>query len=538
MTAIMRLIQRNNRCWTRWAPLFVLLFSVGAHAGHESDPFTPGLRWSRDSGGTSPWIPGRVQFADADQLVWASSGALGAHVETYSAWGSGTQEPLCGGEEPAQGALVWDLASSSQAAALFALIYTPGAGNAPNAVHLVRYAAPSVSFGGSQEPLWSVSSPAVPTGAARIACDAQGERVCFAAWDSQIKRTYVRWHLADEGAIVAATEITAGDIDHLVMSADGALTLAAAAERVWVWDSNGVLIHYEVLESPVRVADFDATGDHLLLAQGNRARLLTRVAGGFLEIERVEAAPVELAACGAMSESGEGWAMAWYNTADGSARYELYAGLSETLVAEHSQTTTTMGLQNVPQAASITPDGERVAFATWGGESAHEVILLGATEGGVLWSIDLPGSATDVTLDRSGRRIAVAHKSAHANQSASSGEVRLYDTAEADLALTEAPRPGGVLAAECLVPGANIAFFLFGEGVKAPVDLPFVDGELWVSLHSRLVVRARRPDKSGRARCELALPAGLGEVEVAVQAVARIGGGLTVSETHLGVRPR
>jgi len=531
-------IQRQSRCWAQWTPLWLLFLAVEARAGHENDPFTPGLRWSRESGELSPWIPGRVQFVDADQFVWAASGAFGARVEAYSAWGSDSQEPLGGDGEFAQGSLVWDLASSSQAAAFFALVHTPGVGNAPNIVHLARYPAPSASDEGLQEPLWTVSSPAVLTGAARIACDAMGERVCFAAWDTQIKRAYVRWHLAGDGAIVAATEVVAGDIDHLVMSADGAITLAADGDRVWVWDSNGDLIHYEVLESAVRVVDIDATGDHLLLAQGHCARLLTRVAGGFLEVERVDAAPFELAACGALSESGEGWAVAWFDTGTNGARYELYAGLSDVLVAEHIQDAMPGDLQNVPQSARITPDGERVVFATWGGESTEEVFLLGATEGGLLWSLDLPGSATDVALDHSGRRIAVAHKSAHANQPASGGEVRLYDTGEADLALTEAPRPGGILAAECLVPGANIAFFLFGEGVEAPAELPFLDGELWVSLHSRLVVRARGADKSGRARCELELPMGLEGIEVASQAVGRVAGALVASETHLEIRPR
>lgn len=532
------MIQKRTCCWARWTALFVLLFTVGAHAQHESDPFTPGLRWSRTSDGETPWIPGRVQFAGSDQLVWASSGALGARVEAFSAWGSGPEEPLFGDDEATQGALVWDLASSSETAALFALIHVPGAGNAPNAVHLARYPAPSLSADGDEGPLWFVPSPAANTGAARIACDAAGERVCFAAWDTQLKRAYVRWHLASNGAIVAATELAAGDIDQLVMSADGGLTLVADAHRVWVFDSTGAMIHYETLGSDLRLADFDATGDHLLLGHGGRARLMERSAGGFLEVSRVDAAQGELAVCGSLSEDGAGWAVAWCDPLGGSARFELYAGVSDVLVAEHEELTAPRGLQNIPQAVSITPDGERAAFASWGGGTAPELLLLGAQEGGLVWGIDLPGSATDVALDRSGRRVAVALKSAHANESASTGEFRLYDTGESDLALTEAPRPGGVLAVESLVPGASVAFFLFGEDSGSPVDLPFVDGSLWVSLHSRLVVRARRPDESGRARCELPLPMNIEGIGVATQAVSRVAGALVASETHLVLCPR
>jgi hypothetical protein len=532
----MRLIQRHDRLRALWAPLTIILLAAGARAQHEGDPFTPGLRWSRVSAGGSPWIPSRVLFADADQLVWASSGPLGACVEAYSAWGTGPQAPLSRSVEEAPGARVWDLAASDQAAALFAVTHTPGAVN--NDVELVRYPAPSASTDGSMEPLWSVASPAAQTGAALVACDAQGERVCFAAWDVQQKRSYVRWHLAQNGAIVAAAEVLAGDLDHLVMSADGALTLASDDERVWVWDSNGALIHYEVADSVVRVADFDATGEHLLLAHGSRARLLSRVAGGFLEVERVDGLSSELAACGALSESGSGWAIAWCDTSANSARYALYAGLSDVLLAEHEQPGSPRGRQNIPQAVSITPRGERAAFATWGDGVQEELLLLDAAEGGLRWGLDLPGSAMDVALDRTGRRVAVVHKDVHANEPGAGGEVRLFDTGEADLALTEAPRPGGVLAAECEAEGASVVFFLFGEASQGPVELPFVSGELWVSLGSRLVVRARRPGMTGRARCELSLPQGAEGLEVAVQAVSRIAGALVASEAYLGLRPR
>ena len=531
----MRLIQRHHRLRALWAPLTISLLAAGAPAQHEGDPFRPGLRWSRVSTAESPWIPSRVQFADADQLVWASSGAFGARAEAYSAWGTGPQAPLSWSEEQASGARIWDLASSSQAASLFAVTFKPGV--VSHDVELVRYQAPAASAGGSMEALWSVSSPAAQTGAARVASDAQGERVCFAAWDAALKRSYVRWHLAEYGSIVAATEVLAGDLDHLVMSADGALTLAADAERVWVWDSNGALIHYEVTDSVVRVADFDATGEHLLLAHGSRARLLSRVAGGFLEVVRVDGEGSELAACGAMSDSGSGWAIAWCDTSANGARFALYAGLSDVLVAEHEQSGSPRGMQNIPQAVSITPDGARAAFATWGDGVHEELLLLDAAQGGLSWGLDLPGSATDVALDRTGQRVVVAHKEVHANEPGAGGEVRLFDTGEADLALTEAPRPGGVLAAECEAGGASVVFFLFGEASQGSVELPFVSGELWVSLRSRLVVRARRPDKSGRARCELNLPS-LEGLEVAAQAVKRSAGELVASETYLGLRPR
>lgn len=531
---------RHTTPLTTLVSLCVLFLCTGASAGEVEDPFSPGLRWSRESA-SAPWIPGHVQFADGDQLVWAASapfGAAGARVESLSAWGSGPQPSLASDAAFTDGARILELASSRNAAALFALVQTPGAGAAPTSVYLARYPAPGPASDPTDGPLWTIHSPAAVTGAARIACDVWGESVCFAAWDSQSKRILVRWHRGDDGSIFAATEVIASDLDRLVMSADGAFTLAASGDRVWIWDASGALFHYEITDGPVRVADFDASGDRLLIAHGARARLLERVAGGYLESARVDAAPNELAGCGAMAASGGGWAIAWYDLSTGDARYQLFAGATTTVAADHAQVAITRTLQNIPASISITPDAQRVAFGTWGSEAAHEVLLLGAANGGLVWSIDLPGSALDVDLDHTGRRIVVAHKNTHANLPSSGGAVRMYDSGESDLTLTQAPREGGVLALEALVPGASVAFFLFGAGVDTPAQLPFVSGELWVSLHSRLVVRARRPDAEGIARCELDLPHGLSGVEIATQAVARQGGSLVASETHIGVRPR
>jgi len=477
-----------------------------------------------------------VLFADSDQLVWASSGPLGACVEAYSAWGTGVQEPLSRSEEGVNGARVWDLAASAESDALFAVLYVPSA--AVPEVRLSCFPAPGAADSVGTEPLWTVTSPAALTGAARVASDAQGERVCFAAWDTVQKRTFVRWHRALDGVIVAATEVTAGDLDHLVMSADGEVTLATEGDRVWVWDSNGALIHYEATGDEVRVADLDSSGERLLLAHGPRARLLSRVAGGFLEVERVDGEGAELAACGALAEAGSGWAVSWCDLITSDVRFALYEGFSSVLLAEHQQAGRRHGRQNTPQAVSITPDGSRAAFATWGDEDHEELLLLDASAGGLSWAIDLPGSATDVAIDRTGRRIAVSHKDVHANDPGAGGCVRLFDTGEADLALTEAPLVGGSLSAECEAEGASVAFFLFGAPLDAPMGLPFVSGDLWVSLHSRILVRARRPGEDGRARCELSLPQRAAGVEVAVQAVKRCAGQLVATQDHLVIRVR
>jgi hypothetical protein len=72
-----KLDQVSLQSASRGLLLSVLLTSL-VQAGQESDPFSPGLRWIRNSGSSAAWIPGKVRFTGEGQLVWAASGDFGA----------------------------------------------------------------------------------------------------------------------------------------------------------------------------------------------------------------------------------------------------------------------------------------------------------------------------------------------------------------------------------------------------------------------------------------------------------------------------
>ncbi|MHC4379051.1 MAG: hypothetical protein ACYS26_20830 [Planctomycetota bacterium] len=113
----------------------------------------------------------------------------------------------------------------------------------------------------------------------------------------------------------------------------------------------------------------------------------------------------------------------------------------------------------------------------------------------------------DVAVDASGRRLAVAHKSLHANQFGTTGSVRLYATGEGQLALDRTARPGVTLEARLNQPGATSAWLLLGVPAPLPVALPGMQGELQLDLAKSLWILPAAPDAAGQSQVDLTVPA-------------------------------
>jgi hypothetical protein len=162
-------------------------------------------------------------------------------------------------------------------------------------------------------------------------------------------------------------------------------------------------------------------------------------------------------------------------------------------------------------------------------------MLFDVASASLVFSADLPGSAMALDLDASGTRLAVVTKSLHANLLSSTGEIRLYDTGEEDLALLGPTLLGGTLTAASSTPGATGTFFLLGKPRAVPMQLPGALGQLSLERDQRLHVFARPTDLSGTAL--LALPisgsTSLLGADLGLQAVSRVAGQLVFSQTSL-----
>ena len=125
--------------------------------------------------------------------------------------------------------------------------------------------------------------------------------------------------------------------------------------------------------------------------------------------------------------------------------------------------------------------------------------------------------------------------SAHANMFASTGDVRLYDTGEGELALIGQPEVGGSLHVAARRPGARQVLFLLGEAAVAPSTMVNMQGDFLLRRGSGLTSHARAANSSGRADLILNLdgnPMQIGQ-HLAIQAAFRLQSGWVLSERLL-----
>ena len=145
--------------------------------------------------------------------------------------------------------------------------------------------------------------------------------------------------------------------------------------------------------------------------------------------------------------------------------------------------------------------------------------------------VDLPGSAMGFDLDAQGTRLAVATKSLHANLVSSTGEVRLYDTGERDLALLGPALRGGLLEATAKQAGASHALYLVGARAQTPATIPGALGQLHLVRAGRMYIYSRPSDLLGESTLSLPLPTttALVGAPYAMQVVHRVNGQLVFS---------
>jgi hypothetical protein len=169
----------------------------------------------------------------------------------------------------------------------------------------------------------------------------------------------------------------------------------------------------------------------------------------------------------------------------------------------------------LPAVVCVTPDGRRAAFGCWGdATNKPEIVLVDRDIALPVMQIDLPGSVLALALDATGTQIAVGMKDAHANQFATTGAVRLYDTGERDLQALSAPHPGTTLELAAKHSGASICLFLEGPLSSVPLHIAGTSGSLWL-VRDGLRVTPKPADATGRA--DLSLPLGASSILIGIQ---------------------
>lgn len=523
----------------RWASLLavpILLTALPAPAAAQG-PFQPGLRWIDGASLQTPWIPTSVSFGASDQLVWVGAGVGSDRLLLYDAPGSGVAVPALQETNLGPGVDLVSVLAGPGASQLFALTQR----DAPDVFHRVTevscrdllQGAPS----GGGAPSWSHDLGFAANGPGRMDLDAAGSTVVVAAWDDAQGRVRVDRVAGATGALLARVDLAAPSLEGLALSADGERVVLLLGSRLLVLTSSLSVVHDQSLaDNPSSVA-ISSDGTRLVVGCVGAVRVFDELLGAYAETQVQPGALDQVASKVGVSAGGEVYAAAWWRfTNKDRLEYEVYDGVSHSQLISDVQIGQLGGLQNSPSGLELSADGSRVAFSSWGrGDSAPEVVLYDVPSASLVFSADLPGSAMALDLDASGTRLAVVTKSLHANLMSSTGEVRLYDTGERDLALLGPTLLGGTLIAAASAPGASGTFFLLGKPRAVPAPFPGALGVLTLERDQRLKVFARPTDLSGTALLSLPISGAtsLLGADLGLQAVSRVAGQLVFSETSL-----
>lgn len=473
------------------------------------DPFAPGTRWRFAPADGERWIPRSVAFAAGGELVWTGLwGADPGLALVSSAEGGGAGSPLF--EDAVGGALgPIQVAAGAGPGELFALAQFPSPLASSRATLVTRHDACAAARGRGFEPLWTSDLGFLTNGAARLAASGDGRHLAVAVFDSSASLVRVERLDPASGGSLAHTELAGDSARALVLSDDGQRLALGAGARVFVLDGSGTVLFERVLPGANPALALSGDGRWLAHGEGASVRLWEEGDGGFGARLARDGAPGELPVSLALSRDGATLAIAWWDVVDEThARLEVLDLPGAVPVNAYEQSGAATGLQNLPSALAITPDGRRIALGLWGAQDERpECLLFARGEAAPLLALDLPGSVEALALEQSGTRLVAACKDSHANRFASTGALVLLDTGERDLQLLSSARPGATVEL-ALCSGAPLRAAFFAAGFLRPASTSALGGELWLDLSRPHVVWPGALDGAERARAALALPPG------------------------------
>ena len=521
------------RCLFSFASL-ALATNAGAQV---QDPFAPATRWISAAATTTPWIPCSLDFAAGGELVFAA-GAFGhpswlVFSSSEPAGTAGQIQPRFNRAADSATLANMSVRCGDQARELFGLSQIPEPDSAHRRTEVARFDALAV---GGLTAAWTHDMGWRANGTAKLAVAADGTRAVAVVHDGVQHALRIEWLDGATGALLTRIDQSGGTLRQFAASEDAGIVAIVAGLELWVFDSSGAQRHHEVLSASTQALALSGDGASLLVGAPGLLRVLNWNTLAYVERARETAPSAEIPVRCALSHDGSTWAAGWWNANTGrDVRLELRGAPLDGLIWQELQGAPNTSPQNYPEVVCISRDGVRAAFGLWGSLDAQpEVELVDRGLATSIARLDLPGSVTALALDSSATRLAIGMKHGHANQFATTGEVRLFDSGERELQALSQAQPGGSLNVSAKRSGVGSVWFLYGRRSNFPIHVAGVGGELWLSRPTLSVQRVNA-DAAGRADASLPIPWSIpgSGVPYSVQALFRSALGSGLSQTLL-----
>ncbi|MEY2746349.1 MAG: hypothetical protein RL112_1391 [Planctomycetota bacterium] len=467
--------------------------------------WTPGVvAWTPEDP-TAPAIPRSLAIGSGGDLAIAACAGANARFELVGLAASGAQPSLAAFLLPQTGYSL-EVAAGDDPDEYFGLSQVLVGGPLQRRTEVRCFDALSWSAGG-QAVRWQHALPMLANGAGRLAAAHDGSRVYAAQFDDANMQVVVDALDGASGSLLWRRSWPAAGFNAMAASADGSTLAFVDGAAVVVADAQGAFLAAGWMTQASSLVALDADGDTLVHGDGAFLRVLRRQGAAWTTTQSLSGQSLEIPARAALSADGQTLALAWWTATNaGGVRLEAWNLASGQRLFHHQQPAVAGGLQNAVEAARISPDGSRAAFAVWGdGSTRPEVVAWDRAKSQVLVSLDLGGSAMGMDMARDGSRLVVARKSAHANQLSNSGDVRVVEFAARDLYLRSQPKVGTAVGWSARADGATSAILLDGALAPTPIQLGGLSGSLHVLRQGSRLVR-RSCDAGGHAQGTLTLP--------------------------------
>jgi hypothetical protein len=506
---------------TRSAALALAACLAGPSAAQVLDPFVPGERWRVAPAPEDPWLPEDVVLAAGGELVWAAPGQADPGLLVLPGSDGGDVAPLL--SAPGDALPGTRLCAGEEGRLLFALVVDEGPADSPTARHH-RVVAHDPLAAVPPAPRWEHDLGLLEGGAVHMACDRAGDALVLAIHDPAAGTVELSWLDPASGAVTRTRVLPGGALRALEVAEAGERVLLVLGTTVWILGDLGQVVYHEPGVATTSAAALAEDGSLAVFGRAGALTLLREQPGGwYARAQSLPTTPGEVLVRAAISADGAVLAGAWWEFGSGAGlRVGAWDGADLAPRLAWSRSSPTSPVQDYPSALEVTPDGARLALGAWGtNDAGSEVVLFDVPTGRVVLEADLGGSALCLALAPSGTRVAAAAKHAHANQFATSGDIRLLDTGEHDLALTAPARLGGALSLASRSEGSLVTWFLLGAELGTPLPLEGIDGPLTIDPAAPMIAVPLNADAEGRADLVVPLPLepALAGLPLAIQAL-------------------
>jgi hypothetical protein len=446
------------------------------------NPSPMGLRWTYANPPGVPWITQSVSVGMSGAFAWLGQNLNGERLSFVSTTDDAGPPPLPVYEIPLLGADFVEVKAADDGPACALAVVQPSTGVSPNELRLLE--------GFSTTPVFTVSG--LPNFEVAVSDDGRFVAAAYSPSMGVARVDVFDANAPSPTVPVAMLTSTVQSFREHDISGDGSTVLLATHMSNHVFDvatGNEIFTDSTTVSHDAHSIDFD--GDTWARGGFNPVRAWIHNGATYQAVLNFSDPTLGFPVYTACDVSADGSTLvaAAYD-ANNNSLFRVYCfdlDLAGSTTLWTYVNNGSGGLQDTPQAVSLSDDGRWIAVGSWGAEfSGHpEALLFDRNAGPVpIGSVDTPGSVFDVDLSGDGQFLVVGTKAVHANVFGNGGEGYSFDRGGQGHRLVGTASVGRSIALETGGTPGDSVILAVATALGTPTTIPPIGGSLLLDLAS------------------------------------------------------